>query len=96
MNTLNYTVLVQMVNLTVYRLIAVDDTITYLIEDCNEFTTTTNFNEVLSLVTRHMRVFAMDEEEEVIPTFTPVPKATVVQETEETEDEDDDELPFPF
>lgn len=86
MNTLNYTVLVQMVNLTVYRLIAVDDTITYLIENCNEFTTTTNFNEVLSLVTRHMRVFArMDEQEEkVIPTFTPVPK------------DEDDEIPFPF
>lgn len=57
MNTLNYTVLVQMVNLTVYRLIAVDDTITYLIENCNEFTTTQNFDEVLSLVKRHMRVF---------------------------------------
>lgn len=57
MGTLDYSVIIQMMNLTIYRLRAVDDTITYLIENCNEFTTTTNFNEVLSLVKRHMNFY---------------------------------------
>lgn len=57
MGSLDYTVIIQMMNLTIYRLRAVDDTITYLIENCNEFTTTTDFNEVLSLVKRHMNFY---------------------------------------
>lgn len=57
MGRLDYTVIIQMMNLTIYRLRAVDDTITYLIENCNEFTTTTNFDEVLSLVKRHMNFY---------------------------------------
>lgn len=57
MGTLDYSVIIQMMNLTIYRLRAVDDTITYLIENCNEFTTTTDFNFVLSLVKRHMNFY---------------------------------------
>lgn len=57
MGTLDYSVVIQMVNLTVYRLRAVDDTTTWLIEDCNEFTTTQDFDVVLKRIKNHMRVF---------------------------------------
>lgn len=57
MGVLNYSVIIQMMNLTVYRLTAVDDTVTFLIEDCNEFTTTQDFDVVLKRIKNHMRVF---------------------------------------
>lgn len=56
MGVLNYSVIIQMMNLTVYRLKAVDDTVTFLIEDCNEFTTTQDFDIVLKVIKNHMRV----------------------------------------
>jgi hypothetical protein len=57
MGTLDYSVVIQMVNLTVYRLRAVDDTSTWLIEDCNTFETTQDFDRVLKVIKNHMRVF---------------------------------------
>lgn len=57
MGTLNYTVLVQMVNLTVYRLRAVDDTTTFLIEDENTFEATQDFDRVIEVIKRRMRIF---------------------------------------
>lgn len=57
MGTLNYTVVIRMTNLTVYRLMAVDDTSTWLIEDCNTFETTIDFDRVLKVIKNHMRVF---------------------------------------
>lgn len=57
MGVLNYSVIIQMMNLTVYRLKAVDDTVTFLIEDCNEFTATQDFDVVLKVIKNHMRVF---------------------------------------
>lgn len=58
MGTLNYTVVIQMVNLTVYRLRAVDDTATWLIEEENTFETTQDFERVLEVIKRRMRWFA--------------------------------------
>lgn len=55
MGVLNYTVVIQMMNFVVYRLRAVDDTITYLIEDCNTFETTNSFDEVMHIVRQHMQ-----------------------------------------
>ena len=57
MGVLNYSVIIQMMNLTVYRLKAVDDTVTFLIEDCNTFEATQDFDRVLKVIKNHMRVF---------------------------------------
>ena len=57
MGTLNYTVIIQMMNLTVYKLRAVDDTVTYLIEDCNEFYTTRSINVVLKYIQKYTEGF---------------------------------------
>ena len=58
MGTLNYTIVIQMVNLTVYRLRAVDDTSTWLIEEENTFEATQDFERVLEVIKRRMRWFS--------------------------------------